>query len=139
MVLPKTMGWITRRMGQEGDDCNYEKIINGVNSENVNHALPRDTIYTLLLTAMDLGLSEDPTSKSKKNTLSIGLTESAVFLSSDIHTRSSHINVEHRSTLLRGLLILNLVKPIKITSIEVELTATTSTAWQEGETDLLFM
>ena len=136
------MGWITRRMGQEGDDCNYEKIINGVNSEKVNHALPRDTmiyIYTLLLTAMDLGLSEDPTSKSKKNTLSIGLTESAVFLSSDIHARSSHINVEHRSTLLRGLLILHLVKPIKITSIEVELTATTSTAWQEGETDLLFM
>ena len=67
---------------------------------------------------------------SRKNTLSIRLTESAVFLSTDV---ARDRDVEPKSTLLRGLLVLSLVKPTKITSIEVELMAKTSTAWQEGE------
>ena len=78
---------------------------------------------------MDLELDES--SKSKSNSLSIRLTESAVFLSTDGHTpvRGS----EQRSTLLRGLLVLQLVKPTKIKSIDVELTATASSAWSEGD------
>jgi arrestin-related trafficking adapter 3/6 len=77
---------------------------------------------------MDLELDES--SKSKSNSLSIRLTESAVFLSTNVGGRDS----EQRSTLLRGLLILQLVKPTKIKSIDVELTATASSAWSEGDT-----
>ena len=39
---------------------------------------------------------------------------------------------EPRIFTLRGLLVLDLVKPTKISSIEIELTAVTSTAWLEG-------
>jgi hypothetical protein len=80
---------------------------------------------------MDLELDDGP--KSKSNSLSIRLTESAVFLSTDGQTRARGRHYEQRSTLLRGLLILHLVKPTKIKSIEVDLTATSSSAWQEGE------
>lgn len=83
---------------------------------------------------MDLELDEP---KPKNNTLSIRLTESAVFLTTDGHSRIRDRNVEQRSTLLRGLLILQLVKPTRITSIEVELTATTSTAWPEGDNSFI--
>lgn len=76
---------------------------------------------------LEPALSENP--KPKKNTLSLRLTESAVFISTDVHPRS---NGEQRSTPLRGLLILHLVKPTKITSIEAELTATSCTSWPEG-------
>lgn len=82
---------------------------------------------------MDLELDESP--KSKSNSLSIRLTESAVFLSTDghaAHVRGRHY--EQRSTLLRGLLILQLVKPTKIKSIDVELTAKATSAWPEGDT-----
>jgi arrestin-related trafficking adapter 3/6 len=82
---------------------------------------------------MDLELDES--SQSKSNTLSIRLTESAVFLATDNHhSRTGGRNAEQRSTLLRGLLILHLVKPTRITSIEVELSATASTSWPEGDT-----
>ena len=81
---------------------------------------------------MDLDLDENP--KPKSNSLSIRLTESAVFLSTDGHAHVRGRNSEQRSTLLRGLLILQLVKPTKIKSIEVELTATASSAWPEGDT-----
>lgn len=83
---------------------------------------------------MDLELTESP--KSKNNSLSIRLTESAVFLSTDGHTPVTGRNFEERSTLLRGLLILQLAKPTKIKSIDVELIATASSAWQEGDTHL---
>lgn len=66
----------------------------------------------------------------KNNTLSIRLTESAVYLSTDQAPEDR--SVEQRSTLLRGLLILHLAKPTKITSIEAELTATSSLSWPEG-------
>ncbi|KAF8806558.1 hypothetical protein BYT27DRAFT_7191111 [Phlegmacium glaucopus] len=80
---------------------------------------------------MELALYENL--NPKKNTLSIRLAESAVFLNTDLYPRASRDRItEQKSTLLRGLLILHLVKPTKITSIEVELNATTSTAWPEG-------
>ncbi|KAJ3505975.1 hypothetical protein NLJ89_g7130 [Agrocybe chaxingu] len=72
--------------------------------------------------------------KSDKNNLYIRLTESAVFLRTDgaPGTRRANLSSADRSAMLRGLLVLELVKPTKITSIEVELSATTSTAWPEG-------
>lgn len=80
---------------------------------------------------MDLELDDGP--KPKSNSLSIRLTESAVFLSTDGHTPVRGRNSEQRSTLLRGLLTLNLVKPTKIKSIDVQLIATASSAWPEGD------
>ncbi|KAF9031228.1 hypothetical protein BDZ89DRAFT_1131959 [Hymenopellis radicata] len=67
----------------------------------------------------------------KRNSVSIRLTESAVFLRTDDSAGRSRIP-EARSSLLRGLLILELVKPTKITSIELKLQATSSTSWPEG-------
>lgn len=77
--------------------------------------------------------SDSPKPKKKKNSLSIRLTESAVFLPIDGTPirRGSTVRPD-RSAVLRGLLILDLVKPTKITSIDVELSAITSTAWPEG-------
>ncbi|KAK0494848.1 hypothetical protein EDD18DRAFT_285973 [Armillaria luteobubalina] len=67
----------------------------------------------------------------KKNNLSIRLTESAVFLrTNDSSGRNS--NSEARPSILRGLLILELARPTKITSIDLKLQATSSTAWPEG-------
>jgi hypothetical protein len=73
---------------------------------------------------------KDLTPKAK-NSLAIRLTESAVFLRSDgsIHNNA---HSEDRSSMLRGLLILNLVKPTKISGIEIELIGKTETAWSEG-------
>ena len=79
---------------------------------------------------MDLELDEGP---KTKNSLSVRLTESAVFLRTDGHAHVRGRHYEQRSTLLRGLLILQLVKPTKIKSIEVDLTATASSAWPEGD------
>ncbi|KAF5355180.1 hypothetical protein D9756_005473 [Leucocoprinus leucothites] len=75
-------------------------------------------------------LDEGLTLKSK-NSLTIRLTESAVFLRSDgsIH---SNVHAEDRSSVLRGLLILNLAKPTKISGIEIELIGKTETSWPEG-------
>ncbi|KIM40302.1 hypothetical protein M413DRAFT_11761 [Hebeloma cylindrosporum] len=77
--------------------------------------------------------SDYPKPKKKRNGLSIRLTESAVFLPTDgtPNRRGSTVRPD-RNAMLRGLLILDLVKPTKITSIDVELSATTSTAWPEG-------
>lgn len=69
------------------------------------------------------------TDKPGKNTLSIRLAESAVFLRTNDFTGRSR---DSRPALLRGLLVLDLVKPTKISSIELELTAKTSTSWPEG-------
>lgn len=73
--------------------------------------------------------------KPKKNTLSIHLAESAVFLRTDYSNnsrRNSSPSSFSRDGMLRGLVVLDLVKPTKITRIDVELTATTSTACPEG-------
>ncbi|KAF8070739.1 hypothetical protein FPV67DRAFT_1041012 [Lyophyllum atratum] len=67
----------------------------------------------------------------KKNPLTIRLTESAVFLRSDATGRPTR-SQESRPSMLRGLLILELSKPTRITSIELELVAKSSTAWPEG-------
>lgn len=82
-----------------------------------------------------MGHSHRADAKHKKhNALNIRLTESAVFLPVDTfapsrrHTRQS----EYRTSTLRGLLVLDLVKPTRISSIDIELTAMTSTAWPEG-------
>jgi hypothetical protein len=77
--------------------------------------------------------------KAKQSSqLSIRLTESAVFLPTDsIPTRRGSTLPDPRNAVLRGLLILELVKPTKITSIDVELTAVTSTAWPEGTQQVL--
>ncbi|KAF9486001.1 hypothetical protein BDN70DRAFT_916541 [Pholiota conissans] len=72
--------------------------------------------------------------KSKKsNSLSIRLTESAVFLPTDNTPLRRNTRIpDSRNATLRGLLILDLVKPTKISKIDIELFATTSTAWPEG-------
>lgn len=67
-----------------------------------------------------------------KNCLSIRLSESAVFLRTDAATGRRRNVDAPRTSILRGLLTLELVKPTKITSIDIELQATTSTAWPEG-------
>ncbi|KAG6879922.1 hypothetical protein C0992_009586 [Termitomyces sp. T32_za158] len=67
----------------------------------------------------------------RKNPLKIRLTESAVFLRSDGSGRRHH-GTESRPSMLRGLLILELAKPTRVTSIELELVAKSSIAWPEG-------
>ncbi|KAF7362264.1 Arrestin-C domain-containing protein [Mycena venus] len=71
-----------------------------------------------------------------KNTLTIRLTEAAVFLrTSENNTRRrnpANDLSESRPAMVRGLLTLNIVKPIKVTSIDLELQAKTSTSWPEG-------
>lgn len=66
-----------------------------------------------------------------RNTLSIGLTESAVFLRTNDMTGRNR-NQDSRPSLLRGLLTLDLVKPTRISSIQIELQAKASTSWPEG-------
>lgn len=87
------------------------------------------------LTTMD---SDSPKPKKKGNCLSIRLTESAVFLPIDgtPNRRGSTVRPD-RNAMLRGLLVLDLVKPTKIRSIDVELSAITSTAWPEGESYII--
>ncbi|KAF9451533.1 hypothetical protein P691DRAFT_699236 [Macrolepiota fuliginosa MF-IS2] len=66
-----------------------------------------------------------------KNSVTIRLTESAVFLRSDSSTHH-RIHTEEQPSVLRGLLILNLAKPTKISRIDVELMGKTEMAWPEG-------
>ena len=65
-----------------------------------------------------------------KNRLNIRLNESAVFLRASEGSRRRQAHSQ--PSMLRGLLILDLVKPTKISSIELELSAKASTAWPEG-------
>jgi arrestin-related trafficking adapter 3/6 len=75
------------------------------------------------------------TAKTQRKALSIRLSESAVYLRTDGQGRRSSRD-DPRGSLLRGLLVLELSKATKITSIELELTATTCNAWPEGERHL---
>ncbi|KAG5647089.1 hypothetical protein DXG03_001459 [Asterophora parasitica] len=68
---------------------------------------------------------------SDKNPLSIRLAESAVFLRSNGFGRRNR-DQDSRPSMLRGLLVMELSKPTRITSIELELVARSSTAWPEG-------
>lgn len=69
-----------------------------------------------------------------KNSLSIRLTESVVFLRTGDGTGRTRGGTQAQAppAMIRGLLTLNLVKPTKISSIEIELVGKTSTAWPEG-------
>ncbi|KAG5644953.1 hypothetical protein DXG03_007323 [Asterophora parasitica] len=65
----------------------------------------------------------------KNNPLTIRLTESAVFLrSSGWRNRDQ----ESRPSMLRGLLVMELSKPTRITSIKLDLVARSCTSWPEG-------
>ena len=70
-----------------------------------------------------------------KNSLSIRLTESVVFLRTGDGTGRTRHGTQPSAppAMVRGLLTLNITKPTKISSIEVELVGKTSTAWPEGK------
>ncbi|THH13670.1 hypothetical protein EW146_g6579 [Bondarzewia mesenterica] len=79
------------------------------------------------------------TKTNTKNNLSICLTESVVFLRSSNFTGRRHSASDSPSAVLRGLLTLNLAKPTRISSIEIEFQGKSSTNWPEGEYDKLFV
>lgn len=77
-----------------------------------------------------------------KNTASIQLTEPVIFLRGSTDSVVRGRNPENgvpQPAILRGLLTLALVKPTKITSIEVELEGWTRTAWSEGMSHIFMM
>ncbi|RDX49315.1 hypothetical protein OH76DRAFT_1455974 [Lentinus brumalis] len=68
-----------------------------------------------------------------KNALDIRLAESVVFLrAGDATGRQRTMQADASPGMVRGLLVLTLAKPTRITSIEVELVGRTVTAWPEG-------
>ncbi|TBU31123.1 hypothetical protein BD311DRAFT_148572 [Dichomitus squalens] len=68
-----------------------------------------------------------------KNVLDIRLAESVVFLrAGDATGRRRGVLADAPPGMVRGLLVLNLAKPTRITSIEIELVGRTTTAWPEG-------
>ncbi|KAG7087283.1 hypothetical protein E1B28_013261 [Marasmius oreades] len=67
----------------------------------------------------------------KQNTLSILLAESAVFLRTNDATGRNRYG-DSQPSIVRGLLVLDVVKPMKISAIELELIAKSVTAWPEG-------
>ena len=74
-----------------------------------------------------------PKAHSHKNALHIRLAESVVFLrAGDATGRQRTIQADASPGMVRGLLVLSLSKPTRITSIEVELVGRTMTAWPEG-------
>lgn len=69
-----------------------------------------------------------------KNALDIRLAESVVFLrAGDATGRQRGLLADAPPGMVRGLLVLNLAKSTRITSIEVELVGKTTTAWPEGK------
>ncbi len=69
-----------------------------------------------------------------KNSLDIRLAESVGFLRAGEATgRQRNLQADAPPGMVRGLLVLNLAKPTRITSIEIELVGKTVTAWPEGE------
>ncbi|KAI0368997.1 hypothetical protein BV20DRAFT_1044663 [Pilatotrama ljubarskyi] len=78
---------------------------------------------------MPTGLKANP----HKNSLDIRLAESVVFLrAGDATGRQRNLQADAPPGMVRGLLVLNLAKPTRITSIEIELVGKTVTAWPEG-------
>ncbi|KAF9264976.1 hypothetical protein L218DRAFT_899196 [Marasmius fiardii PR-910] len=67
----------------------------------------------------------------KQNTVSIFLAESAVFLRTNDATGRNRYG-DSQPSIVRGLLVLDVVKPMKISAIELELIAKSATAWPEG-------
>lgn len=72
--------------------------------------------------------------KNAKNSLNIRLTESVVFLRGAVEATllGRRPSRDVQPAMLRGLLTLNLVKPTKISSIEITLEGKSQTAWPEG-------
>lgn len=66
-----------------------------------------------------------------KNNLSIRLTESVVFLRNNDPT-GRRTNGSAPTSLLRGLLTLELAKPTRISSIELDFQGKVLTSWPEG-------
>ena len=74
-----------------------------------------------------------PKAVAHKNALKIRLAESVVFLrAGDATGRQRTIQPDAAPGMVRGLLVLTLAKPTRISSIEVELVGSTTTAWPEG-------
>lgn len=74
-----------------------------------------------------------PTFNPRKNSLSISLTESVVFLRSvDLSANRSTTREDASPSIVRGLLILTLVRPTRICNIQVQLTGQSTTTWTEG-------
>jgi hypothetical protein len=71
------------------------------------------------------------------NTLTIGLAQSAVFLNAGYNHNSRGRRQRNDEpgppSMLRGLLTLHLVKPTRISSIEIELEGKARSGWREGE------
>jgi arrestin-related trafficking adapter 3/6 len=65
--------------------------------------------------------------------LSIRLTEPVVFLRTNDPSGRHAADAGDPPGLVRGLLTLNLTKPTRISSIEVELRAVAAQTWVEGE------
>ncbi|KAG2153267.1 hypothetical protein DEU56DRAFT_774037 [Suillus clintonianus] len=68
----------------------------------------------------------------EKNTLCIRLTESVVFLRTSDPTGRDHVQNNAAPAMVRGLLTLNIVKPTRISSIEIELQGKATTSSYEG-------
>jgi arrestin-related trafficking adapter 3/6 len=72
-----------------------------------------------------------------QNSLTIRLAESVVFLNAGHHPssrRPPQVAPEPGPpSMIRGLLVLNLVRPTRISSIEVELQGKTRSGWRAGE------
>ncbi|KAF5393485.1 hypothetical protein D9757_000493 [Collybiopsis confluens] len=76
-------------------------------------------------------IPSSPATQPAKNTLSIRLAESAVFLRTNDATGRNRYN-DSRPTFLRGIVQLELVKPTRISRIVLELGAKSVTVWPEG-------
>lgn len=74
-----------------------------------------------------------------KTSVDIRLAESVVFLRAGDATGRFRNPVGEPPAMLRGILVLNLSKATKITSIEVQLTCKASTAWPEGTNSIFFL
>lgn len=67
-----------------------------------------------------------------KKQLDITLTEPVIFLRSSDPSGRREVDVNDPPTLVRGILTLNVVKPIGISSIDVELTGLLTVSYPEG-------
>jgi hypothetical protein len=67
-----------------------------------------------------------------KNELTIRLTESVVFLRTADRTSRQLIPISSSPSMVRGLLTLDLAKPMRISSIELELQGTSTITWIDG-------
>ncbi len=78
---------------------------------------------------------------TSKNSLTITLTEPVVILRT-VDVAGAHsppIGGVSTPSILRGLLALDLVKPTRISSIEVELQAISHASWSEGSFDIVLV